>query len=69
MKLLSSVVAIGVLSAIWPAQAQVRGEAGATAPLAVTDPLKIIYRVAGVFDTGSFPNAGVATAFSVATSA
>jgi hypothetical protein len=51
MKLLSSVVAAAILSAILPAQ-------GAT-----TDPLKTIYRVPGVRDNGGGAQTGVATSF------
>jgi hypothetical protein len=50
MKLLSSVIAAAILSAILPAQ-------GAT-----TDPLKQIYRVSGVTDNGGAGNTGIATA-------
>ena len=65
MKLLSFVVAVAIISAILPAQAQDRaGRAqSAGAPLAITDPLKLIYRVSGVADNGGGANAGVATAF------
>lgn len=51
MKLVSSVVAVAILSATVPAQ-------GAT-----TDPLKVIYRVSGVRDSGSGAGVGVATSF------
>ena len=65
MKLMSSVVVVAILSAILPTQAQERAGRGSStgAPLATTDPLKLIYRVSGVSDNGGAGNTGVATAF------
>jgi hypothetical protein len=54
MKLASSIFVLTTLAAILPAQAQ----SGA-----VTDPLKIIYKVSGVNDTGDATNVGIATSF------
>ena len=64
MKLVSSVVAVAILSAILPTQAQDRSRRApsAVAPLATTDPLKPIYRVSGVTNNG-VANSGVATLF------
>jgi len=66
MKFMSSIIALAMLVAILPAQAQQRpykeGQAPAgVQPLAVGDPLKIIYRISGVTDNGGGDAVGVAT--------
>ena len=63
MKLVSSVVAVAILSVILPAQAQVRKGSTQTAPLATTDRLENIYRVSGVSDNGGAQSTGIATVF------
>jgi hypothetical protein len=63
---ISSATALAILSAILPAQAQDRRptqQPQANAPLATTDPLKTIYRVSGLTDSGNVANVGVATTF------
>lgn len=66
MKFTSSIFALATLAAILPAQAQQKPYQEGKAPagihtLAVSDPLKIIYHISGVTDTGDDPNVGVAT--------
>ena len=51
MKLVFSLLIVAMLGAILPVQA------------ATTDPLRLIYRISGVTDSGSAPNSGTATAF------
>ncbi len=62
MKLVSSVVAVAVLSAILPAQAQDRVQKGSPPGAeAVGDPLRTIYRISGLRDNGGNVNTGVAS--------
>jgi hypothetical protein len=65
---LLSIAIVTLVAASLPAQAQQRSyKEGAApeakAPEAVGDPLKRLYRISGVRDTGSGLNAGVATSF------
>jgi hypothetical protein len=62
----SAIVAVGLLAAILPAQAQQQRsypEGAAPEPTAVGDPLRRLYRVSGVRDNGGGPEAGQATSF------
>ena len=66
MKHRSSIVALATLITVLPAQAQQTPNREGRAPvvvhpLAVGDPLKLIYRISGVRDTGQATNVGVAT--------
>lgn len=61
MRLIVSIVTVTALTAILPAQAQQRREGAAPAPLAISDPLKAIYRISGITDSGSPASAGTAT--------
>jgi hypothetical protein len=60
-----SVAAIALIASLVPTDAQQRSypEGGAPGPKAVGDPLQLIYRVSGLRDSGSGPEAGIATAF------
>lgn len=57
MKYILSILALATLLAIPPVQAQQNAFAGR----AVGDPQKLIYRIAGVRDSGDVSNVGVAT--------
>ncbi len=57
MKYILSILALAALIAIPPVQAQQNASAGR----AVGDPQKLIYRIAGVRDSGDASNVGVAT--------
>jgi hypothetical protein len=60
----ASIVAVGLLAAILPAQAQrSHPEGAAPEPKAVGDPLQRIYRLSGVSDNGGAPERGRATSF------
>ncbi len=62
----SAFVAVGLLAAILPAQAQQQrsyAEGAAPEPKAVGDPLLRLYRVSGVLDNGGGPESGRATSF------
>jgi hypothetical protein len=66
MKVVHWMALIAVIAFVLPAQAQnrTRGPAvSAPAPAAVGDAEIILYRISGVRDDGSNPDAGVATAF------
>ena len=67
MKSIVSVfVAVGLFTALLPAQAQERRshpEGAAPQPTAVGDPAQRLYRVSGVLDSGSGPENGQATSF------
>jgi hypothetical protein len=62
----ASIVAVGLIAVILPAQAQEQRpypEGAAPQPRAVGDPLQRLYRVSGVSDNGGGPENGLATSF------
>jgi hypothetical protein len=64
--IVSVIVAVGLLTAILPAQAQQQrsyAEGAAPQPEAVGDPLQRLYRISGVRDSGNAPESGQATSF------